>query len=176
MVSNSFYSRHIIAAGDVSGSPILLKRFRGKVAKEIYRCGKSIAVTRSISKPVIYALISVPGELANGFVKSSIGNTAETVIGYISGVGFVRFVYKNVHPGKLKTAFRLTYNIICLPMTLYAKGVSGTLELLQVSKLEEMWFGEKVPIFTDNSLWVEKNFTLSEVFNSLNQHMLDQPD
>lgn len=39
--------RLIIAAGDISRSPILLKRFRGKTAKEVYRCGKGVVFTGS---------------------------------------------------------------------------------------------------------------------------------
>ncbi len=34
-------SRLIIAAGDISTSPVLARRFRGKAAKEIYRCSRN---------------------------------------------------------------------------------------------------------------------------------------
>jgi len=43
-------------------------------------------------------------------------------------------------------------------MTLYSKGIGGAFDLLQLSKLEKLWFGEPVYIFDDNRLWVEKNF------------------
>ena len=98
-------SRLIIAAGDISSSPVLLKRFRGKTAKEVYRCGKGIVLTGYISKPV--AVLQVPGELTKGFVYTAVGQIGEGVIGYISGIGFVRFLYKVVQPSKLKATARL---------------------------------------------------------------------
>lgn len=49
-------------------------------------------------------------------------------------------------------------------MTLYSKGIGGAFDLLQISKLEKLWFATPVYIFDDNRLWVEKNFTLSNVF------------
>jgi len=85
------------------------------------------------------------------------------VIGYISGVEFVRYFYKVVHPAKLKASARLAYNVACLTITLYAKGVGGTWDLLRLSKLEEMWFGEPVYLFDDNRFWIEKNFTTGAI-------------
>ena len=158
-------SRLILAAGDISSSPVLLKRFRGKTAKEVYRCGKGIVLTGSISKPV--AALQVPGELTKGFVSTAVGQIGEGVIGYISGIGFVRYLYKVVQPTKLKASARLASNVACLPVTLYSKGIGGAFDLLRLSKLEEMWFGEPVYIFDDNRLWIEKNFPIGDIFEQM---------
>ena len=160
-------SRLIIAAGDINSSPVLARRFRGKTAKEIYRCGKGIALTGSISKPVAFAISTIPAEFSKGVVYTAVGQVGETFIGYVSGVGSVRYLYKVIHPSKLKATARLFYNIGCLPMTLYSKGIGGAFDLLQISKLEKLWFGAPVYIFDDNRLWVEKNFTLSDVFKTI---------
>ena len=64
-------SRLLIAAVDISSSPVLLKRFRGKTAKELYRCGKGIILTGSVSKSV--AVLQVPNELTKGFVYTAVG-------------------------------------------------------------------------------------------------------
>ena len=159
--------RLILAAGDISSSPILFRRYRGKTAKEIYRCGKGIVFTGSMVKPITYAVASIPAELSKGVVYTAVGNIGEAAVGYISGIGFVRYFYKVVHPAKLKASARLMYNIGCLPITLYSKGIGGTFDLLGVSKLEEYWFGSPVYIFDDNRLWAEKNFTLTNVFEGL---------
>ena len=162
-------SRYIIAAGDISSSPVLAKRFRGKTAKELYRCGKGILVTGSVAKPVGFAVAQVPAELTKGVVYTAVGQIGEGVIGYVSGIGFVRYLYKVVHPGKLKASARLAYNIVCLPVTLYSKGIGSAFDLLKISKLEEMWFGQPVYIFDDNRVWIEKNFTLSDVFETMEE-------
>ena len=80
--------------------------------------------------------------------------------GYVSGVGFVRYLYKVAQPKKIKAAARLVYNVACLPITLYSKGIGSAFDLLQLSKLETAWFGQPIYIFDDNRIWVEKNFTL----------------
>ena len=160
-------SRLIIAAADVSSSPVLGKRFRGKTAKEIYRCGKGILFTGSVAKPLGFAVAQVPGELTKGIVYTAVGQVGEGVIGYVSGIGFVRYLYKVVQPAKLKATARLVYNIAGLPLTLYSKGIGGTFDLLKLSKLEEMWFGQPVYIFDDNRLWIERNFTLADIFKQM---------
>lgn len=160
-------SRLVIASTDITSSPVLARRFRGKTAKEIYRCGKGIVVTGSIIKPVGFALVSIPAEMSKGFIYSTIGNVGESVIGYISGVGFVRYLYKVLEPEKLKATARLSYNLACLPVTIYSKGIGKTFDMLQLSKLEELWFGAPVYIFDDNRLWIEKNFTLKDIFQTV---------
>lgn len=162
-------SRLIIAAADISSSPVLAKRFRGKTAKEIYRCGKGIVLTGSISKPLGFAVATVPREMSKGFIYTAVGQVGETALGYISGIGFVRYIYKVAKPEKIKVTARVIYNVACLPITLYSKGISATFDILRLSKLEEMWFGEPVYIFNDNRLWVESNFTMDDIF----QHMGD---
>lgn len=160
-------SRLIIAGGDISSSPVLGKRFRGKMAKEVYRCAKGIALTGSVCKPLAFAISRIPGELTKGVIYTSIDEVGEQVIGYIAGIGFVRYLYKVVHPVKLKAIFRLAYNIGCLPLTIYYKGIGVTFDFLKVSKLEEMWFGHPVYIFDDNRLWMEANFTLTNIFDQM---------
>lgn len=160
-------SRLIIAAADISSSTVLAKRFRGKTAKEIYRCGKGVILSGSILKPVAFAVTAIPGKLTKGVIYSAVG---ESVIGYASGIGFVRFLYRAAQPAKLKATARLIYNIGCLPMTLYSKGVGGAYDLLGLSKLEELWFGRPVYIFDDNRLWIERNFTLKDVFKAVDDN------
>ena len=156
-------SRLIIGAGDISSSPVLARRFRGKTAKEVYRCSKGIILTGSVAKPVGFAIANVPAEFSKGVVYTAVGQVGETALGYISGIGFVRYLYKVVQPAKLKATARLIYNVACLPVTLYSKGIGGAFDLLQISKLEKLWFGEPIYIFDDNRLWVEKNFTLNDL-------------
>ena len=159
-------SRLIIASGDIASSPIIAGRFRGKFAKEVYRCGKGMFVTHSVVKPIGFALATIPAEFSKGVVYSTVGQVGESVIGYVSGVGFVRYIYKIAQPEKLKATARLLYNVGCLPMTLYSKGIGSAFDILQISKLEELWFGEPVYIFDDNRLWVEKNFTLGDLLQT----------
>ena len=156
-------SRLIIASGDISSSPVLGRKFRGKVAKEIYRCGKGMVLTGSVSKPIGFAVSTIPVELSTGIVYSAVGQIGEAAIGYISGIGVVRFIYKIAKPEKLKASARVVYNVACLPMTLYSKGIGGAFDLIGISKLEKLWFGEPVYIFDNNRLWVEKNFTLTDL-------------
>jgi len=157
----------VLAATDISSSPVLFKKFRGKTAKEIYRCGKSIAITGSLTKPVAFAAATIPAELGKGFLYSAVGQVGESVIGYISGIGFVRYIYKVAEPRKIKATARLIYNVGCLPMTIYSKGWGSACDFIGISKLEEYWFGSPVYIFDDNRIWAEKNFTMSEIFEGL---------
>ena len=159
----------IIAAGDISSSPVLAKRFRGKAAKEFYRCGKGILLTGSFAKPVGFAIAQVPGELTKGVVYSAIGQIGDGVLGYVSGIGFVRYLYKIIQPTKLKATARVVYNIASLPITLYYKGIGSAFDLLKISKLEELWFGQPVYIFDDNRLWIESNFTLGDIFEQIEE-------
>ena len=162
-------SRLIIAATDISSSPVLSKRSRGKTAKEIYRCLKDILLTGSISKPLGLAVASLPREMSKRFIYTAVDQVGEAALGYISGIGFVRYVYKVVKQKKIKVTARLVYNISCLPFTLYSKGITATFDFLRFSKLEEIWFGEPVYIFNDNRLWIESNFTIDNIF----EHMGD---
>lgn len=155
--------RLIAAATDISSSPVLARKFRGKTAKEIYRCGKGMVVTGSIIKPLGFAIATIPSEMSKGFIYSTIGNIGEGVIGYISGIGFVRSLYKFLEPEKLKATARVSYNIACLPMTIYSMKIDKTFDMLQLSKLEKLWFRTPVYIFDNNRLWIEKNFTLKSL-------------
>jgi len=159
-------SRLIIASGDISSFPVLGRRFRGKVAKEIYRCGKGVVLTGSVAKPIGFAVSTIPAELSKGIVYSAVGQVGEAAIGYISGIGFVRYLYKIAQPEKLKASARLAYNVACLPITLYSKGIGAAFDKIGISRLEKLWFGEPVYIFDDNRLWIEKNFTLTDLLKT----------
>lgn len=160
-------SRLIIAAGDINSSPVLARKFRGKAAKEIYRCGKGIVLTGSIVKPLAFAVSTIPAEFSTGIIYSTVGQVGEATLGYLGGVGFIRFLYKVMEPSQLKSTARLIYNLSALPMTLYSKGIGATFDIFQLSELEKMWFGTPVYIFDDNRLWIEKNFTLSDNFKTI---------
>lgn len=157
-------SRLILASGDISSSPILFKRFRGKAAKEIYHCGKGIVLTGSVTKLLGFAVIQITGELTKGVIYSAVGEVGDTVLGYISGIGLIRYLYRATQPKKLKATTRVIYNINSLPLTIYSKGISGIFNFFQFSKLEKIWFGEPVSIFNDNRLWIEINFTIKDIF------------
>ena len=64
-------------------------KFRGKIAKEIYRCGKEIILTGSIIKPVGFAIAIVPAELIKGVIYTAVGQVGETAIDYLSTIAFV---------------------------------------------------------------------------------------
>jgi hypothetical protein len=51
-----------------NNSLVFAKKFRGKAAKEIYRCCKGIIATHSIVKPVGYALAIIPKEMSKGYI------------------------------------------------------------------------------------------------------------
>ena len=162
-------SRLIIAAGDITSSPVFFGRFRGKTAKEIYRCVKGVFMTGSVAKPLGFAAAQIPAELSKGVIYTAVGQLGDSAIGYISGIGFVRYLYRAAHPGKLKATTRLIYNVVSLPMTIYSKGITTVLNVAQFSRLEEWWFGKPVYLFDDNRLWIEKNFTLGDVFKTLEE-------
>lgn len=148
-------------------SPVLAKKFRGKPAKEVYRFVKGVWVTGSILKPMSAALSTITGEMTQGFIYSSAGSIGEKCILYLSGVGFIGSFYRVIHPSKLKVGAQIIYNIVGLPLTLYSKGFGGAFDLLQLSKLEELWFGAPVYLFDDNRFWIEKNFTLGDRFEAI---------
>lgn len=166
-------SRLIIAAADISSSPVLAKKFRGKATKEIYRCGKGIILTGSISKPLGFAVATVSREMSKGFIYTAGGQVGEATLGYISGIGFIRYIYKVAKPEKIKVTARVLYNVACLPLTVYSKGVTATFDVLRISKLEEIWFGEPIYIFNDNRLWIEGNFTIDNIFQHITEDDLN---
>jgi len=158
-------SRIIISNSDISNSPVLARKFRGKPVKEIYRCAKGILVTHSLAKLIVYAVATIPGpgEMSKGFIYSAYGQVGETTLGYLSGVGFIWYLYRIIHSGKLKVTTRLVYNVVCLPMIIDYKEVGGVFDLLPLSKLEKLWFDQPVSIFDDNRLWIENNFTSNDI-------------
>ena len=102
--------------------------------------------------------------MSKGFIYTEVGQVGEAALGYISGIGFVRYIYKIAKPEKIKVTARAIYNVACLTFTLYSKGITATFDVLRLSKLEEMWFGEPIYIFNDNRLWIEGNFTMDDIF------------
>ena len=152
----SFNRMNLIAATDISSSPKIFKKFRGKAAKEVYRCVKGFACTGSLRKPLIFATGQLSKEFTTGFVVSCGGSAVESLLGYVSGIGFVRWIYKASDVKKIKAIARLGYNILGLPITMYSKGVCTVTDLLQIGYLEKKWFGEQVYIFDDNRIWLEK--------------------
>lgn len=125
-------------------------------------------MTGSVIKPVAYALSRVPTQIHYGFFYSITEDVGEHVIGYLSGVSFIKYLYISVdRPINLKASLRVAYNVICLPITVYSKGISAAFALLQISQLEKFWFGEPVRIFDGNRLWIERNFTMSDVFSQM---------
>ncbi len=104
-------SKLTIASGDISSFPVLGRRLRGKIAKHIYCCRKSVILTGFVVKPVGFAFLTIPTELSKGIVYSAVGDVGEAAIGYISGIGLVRYFYKIAQPGyTIKELMkRLTY-------------------------------------------------------------------
>ena len=70
----------------------------------------------------------------------------------------------------LKQLLGLFIKSIVFQSTLYSKGIDIAFDLLRISKLEKLWFGKHVYIFDDNRLWIEKNFTLTELFQTVNNN------
>jgi hypothetical protein len=146
----------------------LFAKFRGKTAREVYRFTKGVFVSREISRPALYAISQIPSEMTKGVIYKSIGEIGEYLIGYTSFIGVCRWVYRATDTYFIKNSARVIYNFSCLPFTIYCKGVSSAFDLMQISKLETIWFGSPVYIFDDNRLWIEKNFILENAFEHLN--------
>ncbi len=134
------------------------------MAKEIYNFSKGMVLTVYLAKPIGFAISTIYAELSKGIIQTAVCKVGEAAIGYVSKIRLVRYLYKIAQLEKLKASARLIYKVASFPMTLYSKKVGGAFDLLAISKLEELWFAEHVYIFDDNRLWVENNFTLSEVF------------
>jgi hypothetical protein len=160
-MANTFFNKFPIFSESLEESKMFAK-FRGKTAKETYRFVKGVIITRSITGPAMYAVSVIPTELSKGFIYSAIGSVGESFLGYISGVGFVRWLYKASDVSYIKNTARVLYNFGCLPMTIYSKGITAVFDVTYLSKLEEKWFGCPIYLFDDNRLWVEGNFTLED--------------
>ena len=94
--------RVIITTRDISSSPVLAERSRGKIAKEIYRYEKGILLTDSVAKLVKFAVAHIFVELTKGVGYTAVGQIGDGVIEYVLGIGFIRYLYKVVQPTKLK--------------------------------------------------------------------------
>lgn len=158
---------NLISSVDGPFKPKPFAKFRGKTAKEVYRLSKGIVLTGSVTGPAAYAAISIPKEMSKGFIYSAVGSIGESLIGYISGIGFVRWIYVGTNVPTIKSIARIIYNFASLPITIYSKGLSSVCDVLQISKIESLWFGTPVYIFDDNRLWIEANFTLEDAFKEV---------
>jgi hypothetical protein len=170
-------SRYIIAATDICAQSNVPNRFRGKTAKEIYRCAKGVALSGQVVGPVVYTLRTVPNQLTGGLVKAAVRKTSTIVISYVSGMSLAGTLYQLVNNGLIKTTARLIYNYGGLFMTLpaygFTVGMRFPFSVLSLSALEKYWFGEEVYIFDDNRIWLEKNFTIEDTFRIMQEGTLD---
>ena len=165
MVPKSFLSE-LTEPNELTVNPMLTP-FRRKISRECYRCMKGIILTRSFQKPVAFALSQIPKEISSGYLNSiSNQQTGENLVGYVSTIGFIRFVYRVTYPSKLKSIFRVMYNMVCLPFTSVSFGMNHVFDAFRVSDFEALIFGEPIYIFNDKRLWIERNFTLGEAFNA----------
>ena len=111
-----------------------------------------MVATKYVVKPVCVTLLKVPGEITIGFVYSRKENVGEAIVGYVTGIGFFRFLYKTTKPTKLKPTIRVVSNIASVTITVYSKKIGSVLDFLQIYRLEEIWFGTPVYIFYYNRL------------------------
>ena len=93
--------------------------------------------------------------MSKEFIYGCAGDVGESIIVYIWGIGTVRFMSKLTKSEKLRATFRLVYNVVGLPLTIYSKGIGEAFNVIGISKLEEISFGEPVYIFDTNRLWIE---------------------
>ena len=87
-------------------------------------------------------------------------------ISYISRVGFIGYFYKIVQPEKLKPNVQVIYNVACLKIIIYSKGIGGAFYLIGISKLGKLWFVEPIYIFDDNPLGAERNSTWKDLLRT----------
>ena len=76
-------SKLITASGEISSSPVLGRRLRGKVAKEVYCCGKSVVLTGSVSNLITIFVSTIPAELFKEIVYTTLKQVGDTTINYI---------------------------------------------------------------------------------------------
>lgn len=110
--------------------------------------------------------------MSKEFIYGCACDVGEYIIGYISGIGTVRFMYKLTKSEKLRATFRLVYNVVGLPLTIYLKGIGEAFNVIGISKSGEILFGEPVYIFDTNRLWIEQNFTF-EAFGNITANTYD---
>lgn len=167
----SLSTSKLLVCGDISASHVLFKPLRGKYAKETYRFCKGVVLTREVVKPALFCGKQFVAEASSGYIQSMASAGLNYCTGYLCGVGLVRTIYKASNPGFIKNVTRTTYNVLCLPATLYYKGTSSVTDLIGLNRLEKVWFGEEIYIFSDNRVWIEKNFTLDNALYTLNNQL-----
>ena len=150
--------RTILAFDDLN-KPKAYARYRGKMAKETYRCVKGIFLTRSLVGPVSHAVTQVPGTMLKGYFVSSVKDVGVQALTYLCGIGWLKGSYELVTNEALKSGVRVVLNLASLPMTGSACVVGHVYDSFGISDLEKAWFGSPVYLFNDNRIWLETNFT-----------------
>jgi hypothetical protein len=84
-------------------------------------------------------------------------------IEYFSGFTLIRQVYYFTRNDRIRGIARTTLNCYSVFMTLPAWGFESAMDFLQVGRLEELVFGERVYIFNDNRILIESNFTAAAI-------------
>nr|QUS63959.1 hypothetical protein [Haslea silbo] len=158
--------RTILAFDDLN-KPKILARYRGKAAKEVYRCSKGIFMTKSLIGPISYATAQVPGAMFKGYFFSSVKNVGLQGLTYLFGIGWLKGSYELVTNNSLKNGFRIVLNLASLPMTGSAFIIGHVYDSFGISALEEAWFGSPVYLFNDNRIWLESNFTQSIIEDTI---------
>lgn len=115
-------------------------------------------LTGSVSKTLEFVIVQIPGT-KNG-IYTVIDQIGDDIFGYILAIGFVKYLSKVANQFKLNATARLVYTDAYLLITLYFKGIDNIFDLLKISKLEEIWFGQPIYTFDYNRLWIETNFIL----------------
>ena len=123
-------------------------------------------VSGSLIKLITFVASTIPTQLSKGVVYLAIRQVGDGDIGYISIVEFIRYFYKIAQPEKLKASVRVIYNVACLKIIVSLKGIGGAFDLIGISKLEKLWFGEPFYIFDDNPLWAERNFIWEDLLKT----------
>lgn len=119
------YNRQMLVCANIVFDRSSLAILRGKTAKEIYRFSKEVIMTKNLIGPTMYAASVIPKELSSGFIYSSVANAGECMLGYISRLGFVRFVYRNTNVSLIRNTGRIISNVCGLPITCYSRGTSA---------------------------------------------------
>lgn len=160
-------ARNLVVAYNGQEKPILFRRFRGPIAKEIYRFGKALVLCHNGIGAGIYCVAQIPRELTRGYIQSCVGEFSLVLVGYCTGLTSLTCFYKLLSDSKVKTVARGMLNTYGLVATLPAWGVGKTCDVIALSKLEKIWFGTPIYLFDDNRIWLEQNCTLGEFRDNL---------
>ena len=121
--------RTILAFDDLD-KPKLFALYRGKAAKEVYRCGKGIFMTKNLIGPISYATSQVPKVMFKGYFVSSVKDVGLQSLTYLFGIGWLKGSYELVSNNVLKNGFRVVLNVYSLPMMGSAAVIGHVFDLL----------------------------------------------